>query len=83
MERPPDPQLLGFLEVYDQHISDLALALREVILEEAPDASESIYQGVHGGDLVRVQRKDERHVLLHRDECGARQPGIPAREFAA
>jgi hypothetical protein len=44
MERPPDPQLLGFLEAYDRHISDVALALREVILEEAPDASESIYQ---------------------------------------
>jgi hypothetical protein len=44
MRRPPDPQLLGFLEAYDPHISDLALALREVILEEAPDASESIYQ---------------------------------------
>jgi hypothetical protein len=44
MQRPPDPQLLGFLEAYDRHISDLALALREVILEEAPRASESIYQ---------------------------------------
>src|ERR1700681_2651275 len=42
--RPPDPQLLGFLDAYDRHISDLALALREVILEEAPNASESIYQ---------------------------------------
>jgi hypothetical protein len=45
MQRPPNPQLLGFLEAYDRHISDLALALREVILEEVPDASESIYQG--------------------------------------
>jgi len=44
MERPPDPQLIGFLGAYDPHISDLALALREVVLEEAPDASESIYQ---------------------------------------
>jgi hypothetical protein len=44
MQRPPDPQLLGFLKAYDPHVSDLALALREVILEEAPDASESIYQ---------------------------------------
>jgi hypothetical protein len=44
MRRPPDPQLLGFLESYDRHISDLALALREVVLEEAPDASESVYQ---------------------------------------
>jgi hypothetical protein len=44
MRRPPDPQLLGFLEAYDRHISDLVLALREMVLEEAPDASESIYQ---------------------------------------
>ncbi|HJX82978.1 MAG TPA: DUF1801 domain-containing protein [Candidatus Angelobacter sp.] len=44
MQRRPDPRLLGFLEAYDRHISDLALALREVVLEEAPDASESIYQ---------------------------------------
>ena len=44
MRRPPDPQLLGFLEAYDRHISDLALALRELVLEEAPDASESVYQ---------------------------------------
>jgi hypothetical protein len=44
VRRPPDPQLLGFLQVYDRPIADLALALREVILEEVPDASESIYQ---------------------------------------
>jgi hypothetical protein len=44
MRRPPDPQLLGFLEAYDRHISDLALALREIVLEEAPHASESVYQ---------------------------------------
>src|SRR4051794_11446366 len=42
--RPPDPQLLGFLEACDRPISDMALALREIILEEAPDASESIYR---------------------------------------
>ena len=44
MERPPDPRLIGFLAAYDRHISDLALALREIVLEEVPDASESIYQ---------------------------------------
>jgi hypothetical protein len=44
MRRPPDPQLIAFLEAYDRHIVDLALALREIILEEVPDASESIYQ---------------------------------------
>jgi len=44
MERPPDPRLIGMLEAYDRHIAELALALREIVLEEAPDASESIYQ---------------------------------------
>jgi hypothetical protein len=44
MERPPDPQLVGFLEAYDRPIVDLALALREIILEEVPRASEAIYQ---------------------------------------
>jgi hypothetical protein len=44
MNRPPIPQLLGFLAAYDRSIVDLALALREIVLEEAPDASESIYQ---------------------------------------
>jgi hypothetical protein len=44
MRRPPDPRLLGFLQAYDRPIADLALALREIILEEAPDASESIYR---------------------------------------
>ena len=42
--RPPDPLLLGFLTAYDRTIADLALALREIVLEEAPDASESVYQ---------------------------------------
>jgi hypothetical protein len=42
--RPPDPQLLGFLGDYDRTIADLALALREIILEEVPRASESVYR---------------------------------------
>jgi hypothetical protein len=42
--RRPHPHLLGYLTTYDRTIADLALALREIILEEAPDASESIYQ---------------------------------------
>jgi hypothetical protein len=44
MNRPPHPQLLGFLTAYDPSIAELALALREIVLEEAPDAAESIYQ---------------------------------------
>jgi hypothetical protein len=44
VKRPPSPQLLGFLAAYDPSIADLALALRQIVLEEAPDASESVYQ---------------------------------------
>jgi hypothetical protein len=44
VRRPPHPQLLGFLTAYDRTIANLALALREIILEEQPDASESVYQ---------------------------------------
>ena len=44
MRRPPHRQLLGFLTAYDRTIADLALALREIILEEQPDAAESVYQ---------------------------------------
>jgi hypothetical protein len=42
MIRPPDRRLLNYLSAYDPHISDLTLALREVVLQEAPDAIESI-----------------------------------------
>jgi hypothetical protein len=45
MNRLPDRELLNYLASYDPHISNLALALREVVLEEAPDAIESIFKG--------------------------------------
>ncbi len=45
MTRPPDRQLLSYLASYDPHVSDLTLALRELILEEAPDAIESVAKG--------------------------------------
>ena len=41
--RPPDPRLLGFLAAFDPHIAELALALREMLLDAAPDAIEAIY----------------------------------------
>lgn len=43
VQRRPHPHLLGYLAAYDPTIADLALALREIILEESPDASESVY----------------------------------------
>jgi len=45
MARPPDLRLLGYLAAYNPHVLDLMLALREVVLEEAPDAVESISKG--------------------------------------
>lgn len=45
MVRPPDPVLLGYLASYDPHVSRLALAVRELVLEEAPAAIESLSKG--------------------------------------
>jgi hypothetical protein len=45
MTRPPDRQLLSYLAAYNPHLSDLTLAMRDVVLEEAPDAVESISRG--------------------------------------
>jgi hypothetical protein len=45
MTQSPDTKLLGYLAVYDTHVSDLTLALREIVLEEAPDAIESVVNG--------------------------------------
>jgi len=45
MPRPPDRQLLPYLAPYDPHVSSLALALRDIVLEEAPQAIESLVNG--------------------------------------
>jgi len=45
MVRPPDRRLLDFLAPYDPHLAALMLAVREVVLEEAPRAIESISKG--------------------------------------
>jgi hypothetical protein len=45
MARQPDRHLLGYLAKYDPHVSSLALALRQIVLEEAPEAIESIAKG--------------------------------------
>lgn len=39
---PPDRRLLSYLASYEPHISDLTLTLREIVLEEAPEAIESV-----------------------------------------
>ena len=41
--RPPDPEYLKLLARYDEAIQKLALAVRKLILEEAPEASEFVY----------------------------------------
>jgi hypothetical protein len=45
MVRPPDPRLLEYLAPYDRTVSDLALALRTIVLEEAPEARELLSKG--------------------------------------
>jgi hypothetical protein len=45
MPRPPDRKLIAYLAPYDPHVSNLALALRNIVLEEAPEAIESLVNG--------------------------------------
>jgi hypothetical protein len=42
--RPPDSEYLELLRPYGETIRDLALAARKMILEEAPEASEFVYE---------------------------------------
>jgi hypothetical protein len=42
--RPPDPEYLKLLLRYNKTIQELALAARKLILEEAPEASEFVYE---------------------------------------
>jgi hypothetical protein len=42
--RPPDPEYLKLLLPYGELIEKLALATRGLILEEAPEASEFVYE---------------------------------------
>jgi hypothetical protein len=44
MVRPPDPQVRDFLTGYDSPVSNLAIAVREILLEEVPDALEKVYR---------------------------------------
>jgi len=45
LSRQPNPQLLNYLGEYDPHLASLTLALREIVLEEAPRAIESLVKG--------------------------------------
>lgn len=42
--RSPEPQLLDLLSAFDPPVAALALALRKMLLEEAPDTMEKIYK---------------------------------------
>ena len=40
----PSDQLIGYLAEYDLRVGELALALREIVLGEAPDAIENVFK---------------------------------------
>jgi hypothetical protein len=71
MTRPPDRQLLSFLAPYGPHISDLALALREIVLNEAPAALESLFSGYAVSIAFSFTGKPLKdgfcHVVAYRD----------------
>ncbi len=41
--RPPEPEYLRFLSAFEPRITELALAVRSLVLEEAGDCTELIY----------------------------------------
>jgi hypothetical protein len=45
MPRRPDPKLVDFLLPYPEQVAKNALALRKLVLDEAPDANEVICRG--------------------------------------
>jgi len=45
MTRSPERRLLEYLAPYDRSVSELALALRTMVLEEAPDSRELLSKG--------------------------------------
>ena len=71
MARSPDRRLLTYLATYDPHVASLALALREVVLEEAPDAIESFvnsYAVAIGFSFTGKPMKDGFcHVVTYRN----------------
>ena len=40
---PPNPEYLRFLSAYEPRITEIALAVRKLVFEEAPGATELIY----------------------------------------
>ncbi|HKD09994.1 MAG TPA: DUF1801 domain-containing protein [Bryobacteraceae bacterium] len=64
-KRPPDPQLLEYLARYDPHVSRLALALRELVLEEAPTAKESFSRGYAVGIAFSFTGKPIKDGFCH------------------
>jgi hypothetical protein len=44
-QRKPAPELLSFLMPYPETVAAMALALRDLVLQEAPDANEVISRG--------------------------------------
>lgn len=44
MTRPPDQEVIDFLNARDDSVGTLALALRDILLEVAPEAVERVYR---------------------------------------
>ena len=71
MSRPPDCQLLSYLAPYDPHISNLTLALRDLVLEEAPDAIESLSRGYAVAIGFSFTGKPLKDGFCHIVTCGS------------
>lgn len=57
--RKPSPEVLDLLAVCSSGVGHLALALRELVLTEAPDAAEKVYKNHPSAFWFGFGRKDE------------------------
>ena len=72
--RPPQREFLDILLAFDRPVANLALALREIVLEEVPEAVEKMYRnhpsaiwfgpGKKMRDMVCYVAAASRHVNL-------------------
>ena len=63
--RPPGNELLQFLAQYDLSVGELALALRSIVLDEAPTATELIYDVKYALALTYTVTERFKNAFCH------------------
>ena len=81
--RKPSPQLLDLLADCSPGVTHLALALRELVLTEAPEAEEVLYSVYAQVIVFKLSGRKRGAFLQHRRLCASREPGLLLRRGIA